>query len=118
MYCSPTCSGVIMAAPLAFTDAEPPHHEVPHVVNPHNDRPHGFIPAPAGLGLALQPRPARGQRRTRQRRPTRTPSKHHRAHPARTPYHHSARPGGLAPTGLCTATTLIAAWQCAAEGLV
>ena len=38
------------------------------------------------------------------RRSTRTPSKHHRAHPARTPYHHSARPSGLAPTGLCTAS--------------
>ena len=47
-------------------------------------------------------------RRTRQRdsrrRPTRTLSKHHRAHPALAPYHHSAGPGGLAPTGLCTAT--------------
>ena len=38
------------------------------------------------------------------RRSTRTLSKHHRTHPARAPYHHSARPGGPAPIGLCTAT--------------
>src|SRR4029077_625002 len=55
MYCSPTCSGVIMAAPLGFTDAEAPHHEGPHVVSPHNDRPYGFIPAPAGLGWRFSP---------------------------------------------------------------
>jgi hypothetical protein len=71
-------------------------------------------PGGAGHPARRQGRPGPGRttvpcrnaahRRTRQRRSTRTLSKHHRAHPARAPYHHSAQPGGPAPTGLCTAT--------------